>query len=279
MTNLEVFQGCANQWSIQLKDSNGNPVTSYTAADTLSMQLWAGGTQPLLATPTVSWIDPTQGTVQLTIAPTDTEGLLASTYQLALTLTHLSLPILAWRGQLELLEGPGDSTPPAIYCQYADMLALAPQIGAEKHPDQLSGYLTQRGSARAWLDNMILNNSIGKVVMTANNWQGQAFDYYTGRNLYIWQCLHDNLLIQDYAIKTVTAKYAIALVYKPALSPSDKALSQYQKLGNQFEVEANRLSKTIYAQFDINGDGVPDFAVPLSYLSIRGRRWGGGGCV
>jgi len=155
-----------------------------------------------------------------------------------------------------------------VYCQYTDMLNLAPWIGdLQALLSDETGFATQRAAARNKLDSIILKNYRGHAVGQFGEHSTLAFAWAYGggkrRSVLVspvvrnW--LNSNYLIVHDEIVRINAHWAIADVCLAQMGRG----GHYPSYGAFHRREGDKLAAGTTAEIDINQDGLAEIGVPL----------------
>jgi hypothetical protein len=271
MATWILAQGSGDSWTVPILDASGNAIT-YTGLETLSGDIWPGGTRASLVTLTPTWLDPAAGTTTVSITGTNTTSLSVATYIVRATVDDGNGPKTYYRGSLKILASPGSSAAPATYISDDDLRDYAPWIDALQADSDQTGFGTQCGKARSWLDEILITRwkyiSFAPQLGTPG-WG--TWSLYGGRDPMPSKWLRDqlaaNLLMVRDLTKEVVAKRALYYICKAQLGRNgDHA---YQDLARGFAFEANELVKTYRAEIDLNGDGYADVYINCGASNLR----------
>ena len=141
MDKWPVLQGTALAVNVTLRDATGAVITTYTGSETLAATLWPSGSVPALLTPSVAWVTPSIGLIQVSLTAAQSAQLAAGRYELAVTLTASGVTSGVYEASIivEAQATAGTAFPtyggPAIgpaalsqvYCTDEDMLIRAAQ--------------------------------------------------------------------------------------------------------------------------------------------------------
>ena len=268
---LQLPIGTTQSWQITLLDQQGNPVTAYTSADTLTCQVWVGADQPVLFQPTVAWISAPAGTITLTIAANQTTSLEAGEYTIRMTVDNVALP----DSYLILTASPGSATAYTSYSKYRDLLDYLPSLEQLQDSKDTEGFARQRQKARQWVERTIQRNrvnasgysSLGPAGPTTYGWWSGW--WMLGQDDPVLQGYLDaNLLMLKPIVIEMVSKKAIGYVCKAQIGPDDKQ-TNWQSMGAQFDWEAESLMCKYTAEIDLNGDAYSDITIPCGKASYR----------
>lgn len=275
MDNFAVRQGVALVINpVQLQDDQGNPITSYAGTETLAASLWPGGNLPAVATPSASWISGPSGTILLTVTASQTTGLALGRYTGTLDLTDPTYgPLEAYSWSMDVLAAPGSGTLPPVYCQFPDLWTYGKGwLASLQSETEETGYAAERGRARSWLDDLIINawQASFPIGVGDPGYGAVLVGQNPGQLPSVWlreQLAANGLITRDLVIE-VTAKKTLAFICEGQLGPSDAAWD-FHKLGRFYHREANDLAKTLRAEIDVDSAGYAAFAVNLGMKSMR----------
>jgi hypothetical protein len=268
MDTFTVAQGIDATYRVTIRDGAGNPVTTYLGSEPLAGRVWPGNDLAAAFSLGPTWADHTAGTIDVSIAAADTQALGVGTYRLRLTLLDGPLERDLYEGALEVTASPGGALTLPVYCQYADMLLLAPWIGdlQELVRDE-TGFAGQRAAARTRLDNLILRSYRGQAVGQFGEHSALAFRWAHGGGnrrsvlssptLRTW--LASNTLMVRDEITRINAHWAIADVCLAQMGRG----GAYISYGAWHRREGDSLAVCTTAELDINADGVAEVGVPL----------------
>lgn len=263
--------GTDKSWQVTLLTEQSQPVTTYTDADTLTATVWAGADQPALFFPTVTWVNSALGTVRIAFLGTDTQGLDPGQYTLRLMVNTVAVP----DNYLVLEASPGVAGAYTSYCSHRDMLDYLPSVDTLQDSKDTEGYARQRQRARTWTDNLIQRNranaagfgTLGLGGPTIYGfWSGW---YQQGQDDPILQgYLDDDQLIVTPTLVEMNAKKALSFVCLAQIGLDEKSTT-WQRLGEYFKGEADRLACCYTAMIDRNADGFSDITIPIGRATNR----------
>jgi hypothetical protein len=268
---LECRRGVDRDFLITLYDALDNPVTSYTLADAPSAAVWPGDAEAPLATPTVAWVDPTVGTLKLTIAAADTASLEVQPYPLIVKIAHAGRAFEAWTGWLDVLQGPGSAASTPVYCTYADMVRYCgPWLNQLMVERSTSGFVDERGRARSKLEEVLLARwrprQLGRRIDLLQGY-GWFANVDAPDNQLIGYLAANQLIVRPKTVE-ICARYAAYLACAQDIGVGDKA--------NPYAVRArcelgawNALLSTYIGEIDLNADGIADLTIPCSVINTR----------
>lgn len=269
---ISMPRGADRDYQIQLNDPvSGLPLTGqFSSGDTLAAVIWEGGDSAALATPSVSWISATAGTIKLTFAASDTSSLAIQPYPVRVTVTHGSRSLPAWQGWLDLTDSPGSSATLPVYCSFADMISYGGQWVKELiTTTDRAGFLVERNRARTTLDEWIL----------ANYRSQRPYANYLGVGPWMWSGLDSpNQTIKDYldadklklTPKVIEIAARLALSYACDCKLDMTAASDPWAAQARYQLRiAQNKALSLVAEIDTNDDGYPEYTVNLGAINTR----------
>lgn len=274
MDTYQVRQGEAIPIDFTLQDDQGNPITTYTGTESLAASVSPGGNLPASFMPAASWISGPLGTFNVTISAAQTASLPIGRYFGLATLLDPTLGLLeAANFQLDIVAGVGTATPPTAYCGFADLLEFGGSwIRDLQTPDRKAGFADQCGRARSWLDDLIIGSwTTGNALTLGDPGYGAVLSGQgTGQLPSAWlrQQLDANRLIVRDLVKEICSNKALGFICQGQIGPDDKG-QQFLVLSRFYRNEANNLARTLRAEVDLNGDGLPEIAVNLGCTNMR----------
>jgi hypothetical protein len=138
---LELVQGTARDFPLQVNNADGTPATNFVNSDTLSTTVWLGENQSPLVSPTTTWLfgDATQGQILITFQDADTASLTPGVYYIQAFATRAGSPsrttaLLPRGSSIEILGVASTETAAAV--------VTATIVG-----QQITGYVVVSGGA------------------------------------------------------------------------------------------------------------------------------------
>lgn len=258
-------------YQLTLFDTYGNLITSFQSTDQLSCVLWSGWDQPVLASPTVQWINPAQGTIQLTVSAANTANLSVGTYLVRIVVNPLDTgqTLVVYQGAINLTASPVASTiARPTYCTYSDLLKIAPwiEILRDASRDE-TGFLDQCADAREWFDEAIIRNYRSNYIGVFGA-HSQAIFAFAGTgprrselaNVWLKGLLAQNYLLVSPRIVKVVALKTLAAICASQIYQGGK----YASLSSYYHHECESLLICTTAEIDSNGDGIGDIPINFS---------------
>lgn len=240
----------------------------FLGSDTLSVNVWPGGSQAVTFNPTAIWLDPTgAATYQLTIGASQTATLAAGRYEGATYLSRNGLRSKIDGFELVLTQAAGTDTLRPVYCQLTDMLKFAPWLQNVQAREDLTGFADQRADAREWYENIVLRCYRGGGWGNYNEHSAAAFAFagggprkQIGKSIWLTQQLAANKLMVLPEVVKVNALYAIYMVCNAQIARKD---NPYDAFAARYYAQAQTLVCNSTAQLDITGNGFYAVAIPL----------------
>lgn len=286
MIKLEVTRGTSADWDIQIYNRNGEtPVAGdFLATDTLAATVSIGESYPAVFVPTASWstgeANPDTGIVHVSVDDTDSD-VEAGDYLLIVTNERDGRTAVIVRCVLRILGAVGTTTEPAVYCSYQDLRDELPWVDELKDDvADVAGFLTQRGRAREWMDNLILQSQPrtgwGLDSSKAGSWTWNFTRGSTSGDAFaadetLAGYLDDDMLMLTgaYGQRIIDActYYALSLILRR--TRVQKAGVSTANLAQYYARKANNTAITTTAQIDTDDDGVADIAISLAVTNSR----------
>lgn len=258
-------------YQLTLFDTYGNLITTFQSTDVLSCILWGGWDQPVLASPSVQWINPAQGTIQLTVSAANTANLAVGTYLVRIVVNPLGTgqTLVIYQGAIKLTASPVASTiARPTYCTYSDLLKIAPWIEMLRDASRdETGFLDQCADAREWFDEAIIRNYRSNYIGVFGA-HSQAIFAFAGTgprrselaNVWLKGLLAQNYLLVSPRIVKVVALKALASICVSQIYQGGK----YASLSSYYHHECESLLICTTAEIDSNGDGIGDIPINFS---------------
>jgi hypothetical protein len=276
-TVISVPIGTDFPFQVTLLDTAGDPVTTYTSGDTPFSEVWAGQDQPVLLTPTCTWISAPEGTFQAVISGDTTTSISPGKYRLRNGVNTASgLTVVIPDTFIEFTFSPGSGTTLTTYCQFTDLLKWAPWISDLQSDTDESGFIIERNTARKWLERIIQRHNFGTYW---NDFATPLFGFQLGgddsiRNwgqtdpvLQGW--LDDDYLLVNEQVIEITAKYAIYMVCQSQVGPNNESTA-WQQRANDFYADAQRLVTSYSAELYQPGNQIaPLKVIPCGRATLR----------
>jgi hypothetical protein len=265
MLMYEAFQGSALMIVFQIADGNGNVITTYAGTETLATEVWPGGNRANGFSPATSWVDRSEGKVQIAITAAQTAGLALGRYQVYSTLTSGSSdPVAILLAQLDVVDTPGTTPAPTTYCSYADLLKFGRAwLRQLQTSDDEAGFAEQLGRARSWIEDLAhAHYRVAAMTMVIGS---QAFGPRRSgaRSTWLQQQLNANTLMLTDQIREAAAKKALAFICEGQIGPSESS-APYARLARMYHSQADYLGTCLVLSLDTNGDGFPDVNIDCS---------------
>lgn len=278
MSDFEAVIGSDAAWQLTITDDDENPITTYDPSAVLAASCWPGDDQANLFSPTLTWIDATQGTIKLSVSAAQTASLLPAVYNLQISITANGLTAKKnLTGGLTLLPTPGSASALKVYCTYQDMQRVFRGLDEFQDGDlDQTGFAEQRAMARQWFDDLLYRHYRGATggltphQRVLQNWGGTWRS--ARRSPFLQQHLDaDHLLLanpsgQPNRIPRCCATYAVALVLRDQTGSHGD--TSYQVMAARYANIANGLALGIAAEIDTNADGIAEIVVDLGVADV-----------
>jgi hypothetical protein len=156
MPNWTLESGYGNTWTITIRNSQSQIVSSYTGTEPLAGRIWTGDDQSPLVVLAPTWNNAAQGTIDVSILPAQSATLGVGLYSVDISLADNSADL--FRGLLEVLPSPGSAPPLFSYVTPGQLTTFAGQVGRlfDTVSDQ-TNFAEQRHQASVDLDRWIMN--------------------------------------------------------------------------------------------------------------------------
>lgn len=281
---LEVISGATLSRVITLLDENNQPVTTYSADAALVCEAWSGDNQDTAFVLGSQWLDPASGTLIVSATAAQTTAWPNTFYRLLLTITEADIVKKGLVGFLRIQPAPVDRTAAIpVYCTFDDVLRYAPWIMdlVTTDPSMQSDLAEQRGRARSWLDEVILQRDrpndryLWGVSPTSPyfspRWGYGLYGDIIGNPWLRDQLAADKLIVRPQVVE-LTAKKTIAYVCEPQLGKAGgEDGTPYQTLARRYHASAGALLSGLVAEIDLSNpkDGIADYWVRCGVISAR----------
>ncbi len=151
--NYEVSQGSALGLQVTLKDSQGDIITSYDGAQSLTSTAWPGGQVAATFVASTVWVTPSSGLIRITISGNQTTDLAPGRYQLVTRLNDSGIWVDAYGCTIDVLPVAGQGTAPTTYTLFDDLLTYGRSwLRQLQSSDDQAGFAEQQGRARTWIE-------------------------------------------------------------------------------------------------------------------------------
>lgn len=134
MSVLSIVKGFDADRKLQVRDATGlafAPTTNpcpFDGTESLSATLWPGGSLASLFSPTVTWVDYTTATYQVSFTAASTAALSPGTYRLQVTAARGGKTGVIGNLSVTVTAAPGSDTPPLTFTTINDLLLYCPWI-------------------------------------------------------------------------------------------------------------------------------------------------------
>lgn len=184
-----------------------------------------------------------------------------------------------YEGFLTVDFGVGTDTTPTTYCSYQDLLTYAPWVQKLQTDTGTAGFVVERGLARAWLDNVLVQHSNWAFLHPQIGQPGfmpQAMFPATvnmAPNLWLREQLNLNYLVRRQNVIEITAKKSLYFIGRSQL---DAMNEKQERLAMWFGADADRIVSALRAEITLgvadpnNADVWPSVVVDCGRGSLRG---------
>ncbi len=265
----EVEQGLDATFDVDVRDSQGNLITTYTGGEALDGLVWPGQDMAQTFALFPVWVDPSVGLTTCPVTAADTLNLGVGNYRVRLNLTDAGANHRPYyTGILSVTASAAAAVLAPTYCSYQDMLDLAGWIGdLQDALHDETGFAKQRAAARIRLDSIILHSYRGHTVGQFGEHSNAAFSWAYGggkrrsvlTSPIIRTWLASNFLMVRDEIRTIQAHWSIANVCLANLASG----ANYISFGAWHQRQGDMMAASATAELDINGDGFAEIGVPL----------------
>lgn len=269
--------------TIQLKNRNGDTITTYGPEAVLTGECWSGEDQAALFEPAFTWNDPTLGLVDLAIEGADTADLSEGDYPILLTIEASGVQAKSRIATLRITMAPGAAEPPSVYCTYKDVKDEAGSLPTDlQDVTDLGDLADLRHLAREWTDATVLSRAsrlwdawevgyrgIDQVWTDIFDdiWSDADAEANSAKEDFLEQfrgyLADDELLTtaaDDRAIVRANAQYTLYLLYDRQIRGVDAG--GYGEMAARWHTRAVRKLEATTFRIDVNGDGTTILRLP-----------------
>ena len=271
---LDCSQGVARTFTRKIYDENAYAIIGFTGNEKLTVEISSGNDGVVReddSTLVAVWSQPSIGEYQIQLPELDLGQGIYSIRVLIDPNGEACWPSVReiFRGFIRVSPSPSNGHVGCLklYCDYSDMLMLAPYLESTHTDNDLSGFSRQRYRARIWVDTCILRCSSNTSFYGVNAvFYGLTSPAASGSS-YVDQLLKDDKLIVSPEIMDAAAHYALFLI-TDSLS-STPTTGSYQEIAQKHYRRANSIMQSSVASFDLNGNGYPSYVVDLRMADGR----------
>lgn len=270
----DISQGVARTFSRKIYDENGYIIKPFDGAEKFIVEISNGDSGNILQLeedPTATWSQPTEGEYQIQIPALEIRNGIYSMRVLLDPNGQTCYPSIreVFRGFLRVNSSPKDGPIDClkVYCEYGDLLEMAPYLESTHTDNDLSGYAKQRYRAKLWVDSCILRASSSTTFYgkSAVNYGVVAPTSYGDR--YVATLLDQNKLMVTQQIRDAASHYSLYLI-TDALS-STPTTGSYQEISYKHYLRANSIMQSAVASFDVQGNGQASYVVDMRIADGR----------
>lgn len=279
MDTMTVSKGFALNEVITVRDYLDNPITSYLGTEVLSGTVRAGRAYAAEVTFAPTWLSASAGTVAVALTAAQTATLSPGQHMIQVGLADFSADFYEGFLQVTYSVGAGTATLPTTYCDFDDLLTYAPWIMNLQTQYQVAGFAVERGLARGWLDQVILNHSSSMFMNPQIGQPGfmplSLFPAMNNSppNLWLRQQLNLDYLVRRQSVIEMCAKRAIATICQSQL---DVVNDKEQQFARRCERTSNAMASCLRAEITLgvahplNQDTWPSITIDCARSSLRG---------
>jgi hypothetical protein len=263
--NYQLTAGSGLTIDVTLKDSAGNPVTTFDGTQALTTTVWPGGSRAVTFSPATTWTTPAAGTFSIAVTPAETAGLAAGSYQLLTRLSDTSGDVVDCYGcTLEVQMFAGSAPTPKMYCGYADLLRYGRSwLEQLQTDDDEAGFAEQIGRATSWIDDLAhAHFRVASMVMVVGC-QAMGPRRSGARSTWLQAQLDAMTILFTDQLREACAKKALAYICEGQVGVTEAA-SAYGRLGRMYHSQADYLGTCLTISLDTDGDGFPDVNIDCS---------------
>lgn len=159
---LTIVQGADRDFARQVRDASGEPFdpdanpSPFLSSDALTATVWPGGNLPASFAPAVTWLDPTVGTFQVTVAAAQTTSLKLGLYRYQAFATRSGRTAPIDNARFAVTQTPGSGTENLAFTTLADLLLYAPWIEDLQADSDEAGFESQQVRATQHLIDVLV---------------------------------------------------------------------------------------------------------------------------
>jgi hypothetical protein len=268
---LDVSQGLARTFSKRIYDESARAIIGFDGEETLEVRLGAGFNSEIVEVDGLAavWTVASEGKYEIQVPAVEIEQ---GIYPVQVILDPneqacYPSPREIYRGYLRINPSPvtASGTPYQLYCDYADLLEVAPWIETTHTDNDMSGWFRQRLRARQWIDSAVLR-------CTSNNAHRHAIFYgvlapFSGNSSYVADLLQSDKLVVSDEIRRTAAHYTLFLI-ADALS-SAPTTGSYKEVAQKHYSQANSMLQSCVAGFDTSDSGQANYFVDMRLVDGR----------
>jgi hypothetical protein len=271
----ETPLGDSPSYTVTIKSGGAAILNTYTGTETLTATVWEGCTQaPLAGVLSLEWNTPAAATVNVLVNGSATASLNQGWYRVRLEVTFQGNKTTFYSGWLRLEPIPGTAVEPPTYGTLQDLLNRSgdflPRLMQETSE---TNFLYERGRARSYLDEIIVNRSrvfayrfdlnyalyYGSFPFGPVEAPDQVIAGYLAANF---------LMVIDRTLEIVSYK-ALELICEHRIPYGTEQEDEYVKRAARYSALCRRAVRGYRCSLDINNDGLPDIAFNLSVHTFR----------
>lgn len=277
MDTMSVTQGFQLAETITIRDYLDNPITTYTGSELLSGSVRIGRSFPAFISFTPTWGTPSSGLVNVVLTAAQTATLSPGQYRIQVGLADNTANF--YEGFLVVDYWVGTQATPKTYCTYDDILTYAPWVMKVETETGTAGFVIERGLARSWLDNIIIQhfdwNLLSPQIGQSGFMPQSMFPAMVNQppNLWLREQLNLDYLVRRQSVLEITAKKSLYFIGRSQL---DALNDKQADLATWFGADADRMASALRAEITLgvadpnNLDTWPSVTVDCGRSSLRG---------
>lgn len=268
---LDVSQGLARTFSKRIFDESAKAITGFSGSETFTVRVGAGFNSEIVTVTGLAavWTVASEGKYEIQFPSTTIE---IGIYPLQIVLNPNGQPCYPtpreiYRGYVRINPSPvtASGTPYQLYCDYADLLEVAPWIETTHTDNDMSGWFRQRLRARQWIDNAILKASSTNIHRHAIFW-GVIAPFNAG-SPYVAELIAANKLVISDEIRRAAAHYTLYLITDSLASAPNTG--SYREIAQEHYAKASQKLQSLVAGFDTTGGSTANYFVDLRLMDGR----------
>jgi hypothetical protein len=267
---ISQARGTTRRYRVPLVDpADATPLQGvFDDATAIRLFVWAGGSGPTLATPSVFWEDAPGGIASFDVTPDDLASLELQPYPIRIEVDRGGFWQEAWDGWLDVVAEPATAPAPYVPGTYQEMvdkggLAVRQLLTA----DEGAGFLRPRLEAWQYLRQVIL----ARYRPYGGNRGSAAYSGFLpgywgsidAPNPIIAGYLDSGKLLVTDQVREILARKALAILFDRQLD------DQWSKRARREHARADLLIQSLAAGIDLTGNGFSDITINCGIFNTR----------
>jgi hypothetical protein len=250
---------------VVINDSFDVPIPGYDGSETLTTELWPGGTRSASCTPTASWIVPANATITITLSAAESTALAPGRYRGLVRVQPVDQDAEdAYAFTVDVLGASGTADAPTTYTTFDHLLLYGRSwLRQLQTDDDQAGFAEQQGRARSWIEDLAhAHYRVASMTMVIGS---QAFGPRRSGARSVWlqeQLDADYLMVTD-QVREAAAKKALAFICEGQIGLNDSA-EAYARLARMYHSQADYIGTCLTLSLDTNSDGFADVTIDCS---------------